>query len=600
MILDAKEYRKKVSGCFVGKSVGGTLGMKYEGDLNYNNVTYYDPVPETMIANDDLDLQVVNLETLIRTGLPVCRYNVAEIWKYHIVDSLPDEYGVAVSNNNNKIYAPLSGIYRNKFTAGLGGAIRSEIWACMAPGNPSLAMQLAKEDSCTDHSEDGIYAEMFLAALESLAFVESDIKQIVAKALELIPNGSRLKAALDDTMKWISQIKDILLVRELILKNYHSDNWTDVCINLSFVLLSLIYADGDFDKAICTAASLGYDGDCTCASVGAIMGILKPDSISDKWTAPIGNELVLSTNIVNMHEVNTIDAFCDKITSIAYDVQEYYKTGIEFSEKRGVMEKSILPTPWCTSPDVVYDWKIGDKVSLIALKPLMIQLQYPETIAAEPEKYNKFLIKLTNITDDTVTGNCTFRSYDMWKINCENSEFALKKGESTEIALEIFIPAPKRRTNLNILSIDLCVNGVNCVFDAGIPITRPWIVTNHNEDNESLVETPGIYFKVPAGRYTYKTKIKFPSKKDARICAGGTCKFDMYIDGEKFTSGNGERYVPAFHRDGPWKVVSLDRGEREIKVEFDNPAETEFFLGFATIYGCGAWLDTVEYIADKN
>ena len=56
MNYPVSEYRKKVRGCFIGKSVGGTLGMPFEGNLNVNEVTYYDPVPTSMVANDDLDL----------------------------------------------------------------------------------------------------------------------------------------------------------------------------------------------------------------------------------------------------------------------------------------------------------------------------------------------------------------------------------------------------------------------------------------------------------------------------------------------------------------------------------------------------------------
>ena len=177
-------YHNKVYGCFVGKCVGGTLGMKYEGTLDYHPVTYYDPVPTEMIPNDDLDLQVVNLETILRTGLPICRYHLGEIWKYHIADHAPDEYAVAVSNYALKLGAPLSGIYRNKFYAGMGGAIRSELWACLAPANPTLAATFAREDACTDHCSDGVYAEMFLAAMESAAFEESDLLALIDIGLQ--------------------------------------------------------------------------------------------------------------------------------------------------------------------------------------------------------------------------------------------------------------------------------------------------------------------------------------------------------------------------------------------------------------------------------
>ena len=102
-------------------------------------------------------------------------------------------------------------------------------------------------------------------------------------------------------------------------------NWTNVIINLSFILLSLISCDGDFDKAICTAASLGYDADCTCATVGAIMGIINLDKIDKKWTDPIGEALVLSENIVNAHCDATIGEFCDTVMSVSYFVQAYYR-----------------------------------------------------------------------------------------------------------------------------------------------------------------------------------------------------------------------------------------------------------------------------------
>lgn len=68
IMLDYAAYRRKLRGCFVGKAIGGTLGMPLEGYLGTKEVTYYDPVPTGMVANDDLDLQVVWLEVIRRCG----------------------------------------------------------------------------------------------------------------------------------------------------------------------------------------------------------------------------------------------------------------------------------------------------------------------------------------------------------------------------------------------------------------------------------------------------------------------------------------------------------------------------------------------------
>ena len=49
IMLDYAAYRRKLRGCFVGKAIGGTLGMPLEGYLGTKEVTYYDPVPTGMV-----------------------------------------------------------------------------------------------------------------------------------------------------------------------------------------------------------------------------------------------------------------------------------------------------------------------------------------------------------------------------------------------------------------------------------------------------------------------------------------------------------------------------------------------------------------------
>lgn len=61
----------------------------------------------------------------------------------------------------------------------MGAAIRSELWACLAPGDPALAAAYAREDACLDHAEEGLWAEVWLAALQSAAFVESDLQKVI-------------------------------------------------------------------------------------------------------------------------------------------------------------------------------------------------------------------------------------------------------------------------------------------------------------------------------------------------------------------------------------------------------------------------------------
>ena len=167
--LNYETYLKKLHGCYLGKAVGGTLGMPREGTLTMAEVSYYDPVPDAMVGNDDLDLQVIALEVLRRYGLPVNAHDLAHCFTDHI-RFYPDEYGVAAKNLSVGVYPPLSGKYGSRFGAGMGAAIRSELWAALAPNQPELAVRLCREDAVNDHYGDGVDACIFLTAVESAAF----------------------------------------------------------------------------------------------------------------------------------------------------------------------------------------------------------------------------------------------------------------------------------------------------------------------------------------------------------------------------------------------------------------------------------------------
>lgn len=593
MKLCFEEYRKKVEGCYTGKSVGGTLGMKFEGDRDMHDIVYYDPVPDGMLPNDDLDLQVVNLETILRTGLPICRFHLGETWLYHLADSAPDEYGAAISNHALKLRGPLSGRYRNKFYAGMGGAIRSELWACLAPANPSLAAAFAREDACTDHMADGVYAEMFLAAVESAAFVEDDMIRLIDIGLEYVPEGNRLKNALQDTLGWWEQYRDVKKVREAILAGYGVDNWTDVSINLSFIVLALVSSRGDFDKAVCTAVSLGYDADCTGATTGAILGIVTAGQIHRKWTDPIGEQLVLSSGIINMHEKGTITDFCRTVMAVAEQVQEYYKTDVSFSDHDQRDWAVRLAPAWSEEFEKIHAWKDGDRESLAAVKPVMVSLCYPEKVAMVPGQKTEYSVKVTNTAGRALKGILQLDGPKRWQIAGSPFEISMEAGETIRIPFWVAAEESKRRVPLNILTMKFELDGLRFDAEAGLPIAMPWEVEDLETGRTERFEAENIYFTVPDGSYRYRTKLKAPIGKQVRISAGGTKAFRLLVNGEQVFCGDGSFYVPTFHRDDSWVYGNLRSGENVIQVDLWG-GEGEFFLGFGTTQGCAVWLDDME------
>jgi ADP-ribosylglycohydrolase len=309
-------YRERVLGCWRGKAVGGSLGQSFEGLDGPIHATYYYPVPTGVVPNDDLDVQIAYAAVLRSLDQPrVDRYVIADAWRDHL--RFPwNEYAVAKRNLAEGIVPPHTGSFDNWFTCGEGAVIRTELWACLAPGEPRRAAAYAREDACLDHDGDGIWAAVFMAALQSCAFVESDPDVLLDRASELLPISSRIRQVVHDTRVWVAEGHAWQEVMSLIKAEYGSGDFTDTRLNTGFVVLGWLASGGDFEKAILVTNGCGGDTDSSTASLGALLAIIDPDSIPQRWLAPIGDHLVLNKEVVGINPPETIQEFTDQVVAL--------------------------------------------------------------------------------------------------------------------------------------------------------------------------------------------------------------------------------------------------------------------------------------------
>lgn len=312
MNMDIKTYCEKIRGCFLGKNIGGTLGAPFEGKRGVTDVDYYThDLSMGVLPNDDLDLQLVWLIASERYGKAVNAEILAQYWLNFIVADW-SEYGNGKSNLRGGLPIGQSNRHKNWFKDSCGCFIRSEIWACLAPGRPEIAVKYAFEDAIIDHADDGLYGEIFMAAVESAAFVETDIRKLIDIGLSYIPEDSAMAGAIrlavkcyDDGLTWKEARKKILIDYNcgfgLHLETYATPkdddipegSWGfDAPANVGLTVMAAIYGEGDFSKAVCIATGCMEDADCTAGSVGAIYGIMNgPGCIDEKWLAPIGDTI---------------------------------------------------------------------------------------------------------------------------------------------------------------------------------------------------------------------------------------------------------------------------------------------------------------------
>ena len=80
------------------------------------------------------------------------------------------------------------------------------------------------------------------------------------------------------------------------------------------IVFSFIIGGSNFDKVISNCIAMGYDNDCTGASVGSIIGaILTHNGIDEKWYKPFNNEI---HTYIRGYETISIDNLIEMIKKI--------------------------------------------------------------------------------------------------------------------------------------------------------------------------------------------------------------------------------------------------------------------------------------------
>lgn len=285
---------------------------KYEYPLSWR--CYADTV-EGMPSDDDTNYTVLGQKVIELYGRSFTAENVAEEWL-----NLQPKYAyctaerVAFCNFVNGYEPPLSAVYKNPYREWIGAQIRGDYYGYINPGNPEAASEMAHRDATLSHVKNGIYGEMFVAAMLACAAVTENIEDIILGGLAEIPATSRLYESIETIVKnYQNGVRREECFGKIFEKydDMNEHDWCHTISNASIVSASLLYGEGDFGKSICMAVESGFDTDCNGATVGSIVGMRNgAKSISSEWRKPIGDKL--HTAIFGMECVSLSD--CAKKT----------------------------------------------------------------------------------------------------------------------------------------------------------------------------------------------------------------------------------------------------------------------------------------------
>ncbi len=303
--LTKEALQDKIRGGWAGQTIGVTFGGPYE--FRYNGtfiqenqpLVWYDGyLKKTMtdIPNlyDDIYMDLTFVDILERVGFDAPVDSFANSFARAGYD-LWFANQAARYNILQGIKAPASGEPKNNLQAdAIDYQIEADYSGLMHPGMPNAASTLNDKIGHIMNYGDGWYGGVYVGAMYSLAFTSTDVAFVVSEALKTIPAQSEFHQCISDVIKWHKQYPDWRSTWFELQKKWANDMITpqgvfvpfniDAKINAAYVVMGLLYGNGDFSKTLDISTRAGQDADCNPSTAGGVLGtMLGYDKIPAYW-----------------------------------------------------------------------------------------------------------------------------------------------------------------------------------------------------------------------------------------------------------------------------------------------------------------------------
>lgn len=280
----------KLIGVYLGRPIEG---WKYEDIRDTFGEIYYYKNHKTgaplIVPDDDISGTFVFFRSLEdnRFSPEIKAWQVGDSWLNYIIENKTILWWGGLSRSTehtaylrlkNGMKAPKSGAIETNgqsIAEQVGAEIFIDAWAMANPGNPERAARMAKEAASVSHDGIAVDAAVYLAVMESMAFVEKDIQVLLDKGLTYIHNPKfiQLVSAL---RKQCEMASDWRQVRQWIAEYHGYDKYPGGCpmvTNHLVLLMALIMGGDDFNRSCMIACSAGWDTDCNAGNVGCLNAI---------------------------------------------------------------------------------------------------------------------------------------------------------------------------------------------------------------------------------------------------------------------------------------------------------------------------------------
>jgi hypothetical protein len=322
--------KDKIKGGWAGQTIGVTFGGPMEFRFCGTMVQDYQPIPwydgylkETMTNSpglyDDIYMDLTFVDVFEKKGLnaPVEEFAKAyadagyALWHANQAGRYNILHGIPVPQSGHWINNPHADCIDYQIEADFAGL--------MSPGMPNTASEISDKIGHIMNYGDGWYGGVYMGAMYTLAFTSNDIGYVVNQALKTIPKESKFYKAISDVIQWHKQYpNDWKATWFEIEKKWTQDIGCpegvfvpfniDATVNSAYVVLGLLYGNGDFTKTMEITTRAGQDADCNPSSAGGILGtMLGYDKIPAYWKMGLSEAEAIPFKYTTMSLNNVYD-----------------------------------------------------------------------------------------------------------------------------------------------------------------------------------------------------------------------------------------------------------------------------------------------------
>lgn len=286
--MSAAEYEDRVRAAWYGQ-IGGTL-MGFQFEHKAAAVAMVDQIPERfqgIPVDDDWYYEMVAVRGFEKYGIGMTAEQLGEQWKLNSAGTWGSSEQARLLLAKG-VKAPDTGHPRyNRLWFTIGPQFSADVYGMITPGMANVAARIAREYGHVNGYAEGADGAVFMAGMISLAFHETDAREIVRKAAQLIDVRSPYRQCLDLVMAMAEKGATAEEVANAVEDRWHMEYpaTNNAVANGGLTAMAVWFGEGDWLQTVNHAfrAADYTDADCNAANAGAVIGAMKGTKGLPSW-----------------------------------------------------------------------------------------------------------------------------------------------------------------------------------------------------------------------------------------------------------------------------------------------------------------------------